>query len=280
MVLLLLYEVKINEVLAKNILTKSNIPDVDLVVNPYIGCVHGCIYCYAEFMKRFTDHHEAWGEFLDVKINSPHLVKPKGHYNDKIILMSSVTDPYLPHERKYELTRKILKKLIPHQPTIQVLTKSDLVIRDIDILKQFKNAEVGISVSTMNDNLAKQLEPRASVPSKRFDAIQKCHEEGLKTYVFISPIFPYITEINEIMEMTVDQVDYFMFENLNVRPHNRNRIFNFIRKNKPGLLKEYKTIFNKPQDFSYWEMLSKKIDHLGKFYNVDCVNCFHYGGFT
>ena len=270
----------IKEIHVKGILTKSNIPDIDLVVNPYIGCVHGCIYCYAEFMKRFTNHHEPWGEFLDIKINSSELVKPRGQYSNKIILMSSVTDPYLPYERKYELTRKILKKLIAHQPTISILTKSDLVIRDIDILKQFKNVEIGISVSTMNDLLVKQLEPRASIPLRRFEAIRNCHEEGLKTYIFFSPIFPYITEIEEIMEKTVEYVDYFMFENLNIRPHNRNRIFKFIKENKPELLAKYKDIFDKPQDLSYWDMLSNKIKNLEKIYNVKCLNCFHHGGFS
>ena len=132
--------------------------------NPYIGCEHGCIYCYAEFMKRFTNHHEPWSEFLDVKVNSPDLVKSRGQYNQKIVLLSSVTDPYLPHERKYELTRKILKKLIPHQPQLTILTKSEMVVRDIDLFRQFKNAEVGISVSTLNQDYSKQLEPRASTP--------------------------------------------------------------------------------------------------------------------
>ncbi|MFX1276177.1 MAG: radical SAM protein [Promethearchaeota archaeon] len=270
----------IQEIIAKSILTKSNIPNVDLVVNPYIGCEHGCIYCYAEFMKRFTAHHEPWGEFLDAKINSPELVKPRGHYTNKIVMFSSVTDPYIPHERKYELTRKILYRLIPYQPSITILTKSELFMRDIELFKQFKNIEVGISISTLNDQYMKQLEPRASIPLRRFNAIKKCHDAGLKTYIFLSPIFPFITEIEEIMEKTVDYVDYFMFENLNVRPHNRKRIFNFIKKNKPNLLSKYKEIFDKPQDHSYWDMLSGKIYNFGKKFNVECINCFHHGGFT
>lgn len=270
----------INEIPAKGILTKSNIPNVDLVVNPYIGCEHGCIYCYAEFMKRFTDHHEPWGEFLDVKINSPELVKLRGQYKNKTVLMSSVTDPYLPHERKYELTRKILRKLIPHQPAISILTKSEMVVRDIDVLKQFKNLKVGISVSTLNLTYVKLLEPRASTPKTRFNAIQKCHEAGLKTYIFISPIFPFLTEIEDIMEANVEFVDYFMFENLNIRPHNRKRIFEFIKNNDPHLLSKYKLIFDKPQDHSYWDVLSDKIEELGKTYNVECMNCFHHGGFS
>ncbi len=269
----------IREIYSKGILTKSHIPDVDLVVNPYVGCEHGCIYCYAEFMKRFTNHHEPWGSFLDIKMNSPNLVKPRGQYRNKKVFLSSVTDPYLPHERKYRLTRKILKKLVTHQPIISILTKSELVERDIELLKKFNNLEVGVSVSTINIEYMKQLEPRASTPIRRFDALKKCKEAGLKTYVFISPIFPYITEVEKIMKMTVDFTDYFMFENLNIRPTNRKKIFDFIKKNRPELQKEYKIIYNKLQDNSYWDLLSFQIEKFSKKFNIECINCFHHGGF-
>jgi len=270
----------IQEVPVKSILTKSNIPSVDLVVNPYVGCEHGCIYCYAEFMKRFTNHHEPWGAFLDVKINSPDLVKPRGEYRNKNVLLSSVTDPYLPHERKYELTRKILEKLVPHQPSLTILTKSELIVRDINILKKFKDIDVSISISTLNEEYTKQLEPRASIPSRRFAALRKCKEAGLKTHVFVSPIFPYITDIEEIMKEAIGFVDYFSFENLNVRPHNRKRVFDFVKKIRPDLLEKYKNIYNKPQDNSYWDTLSDRIIELGIKYEIECVNHFHHGGFS
>ena len=270
----------IREISAAGILTRSNIPNTDLVVNPYIGCEHGCIYCYAEFMKRFTNHREPWGSFLDIKINADSLVKPKGKYHKKRILFSSVTDPYLPHESKYKITRKILQKLISHQPSISILTKSELITRDIDILKQFKTIEVGISVSTTKDELAKQLEPHASSPLKRFAALKKCRDSGLKTYIFISPIFPYISDIGKIMKLTENHADYYMFENLNLRPTNRKKIFDFIKEFTPHLIEKYKVIYNKPYDLSYWDQLSVKIEELSKIFNVRCINCFHHGGFS
>jgi len=97
-------------------------------------------------------------------------------------------------------------------------------------MKKFHNIEVGISVSTINIEYMKQPEPRASIPIRRFEALKKCKETGLKTYVFFSPIFPYITNLEEIMKLAVNFTDYFMFENLNVRPTNRKRIFNFEKK--------------------------------------------------
>ncbi len=93
-------EMKIKEINVRGIITKSNLPGTDYVVNPYIGCQHGCIYCYSEFMKRFTNHHEEWGKFVDVKLNAPELVKSQ--YNGKRILFSSVTDSYQPLEAKYK----------------------------------------------------------------------------------------------------------------------------------------------------------------------------------
>jgi DNA repair photolyase len=140
---------EMREIKAKSILTKSNLPDADYVINPYVGCTHSCIYCYARFMKRFTGHKEEWGKFVDVKINAPELIPEKTlKYKNKFIFLASVTDAYLPLEIKYQLTRKILEKLIPLQPNLGVQTKSDLIIRDIDLLKQFKKCEVGITITT------------------------------------------------------------------------------------------------------------------------------------
>ena len=129
---------EIKEIKVKSIIVKSGLPGADFVINPYIGCVHGCIYCYARFMKRFTGHLEPWGDFVDVKINGPDLIPEKwSKYQGKSIIIGSVTDAYQPIEKKYQLTRRILEKLIPLQPDLEIITKSDLVLRDIDLLKQF-----------------------------------------------------------------------------------------------------------------------------------------------
>ena len=121
---------------AKSIITKSAIPDLDYVINPYVGCQHKCIYCYACFMMRFTNHKgDTWGDFLDIKDYDFTKIKPN-KYDGKNILLSSVTDPYTPSEKKYKSTRKILKQLIGTKAKISVLTKSRLVTRDIDLFKQ------------------------------------------------------------------------------------------------------------------------------------------------
>ncbi len=125
----------VKEILAKSIITKSNLPEADFVINPYTGCSHACNYCYAEFMKKWSNHFEPWGEFVDVKSNALDLIDSPEKYSDKTILLSSVTDPYQPLEAKYQLTRRILEALIPVQPKIGILTKSRLVSRDIDVFR-------------------------------------------------------------------------------------------------------------------------------------------------
>ena len=142
---------KIKEIKAKSIITKTQLPEGDFVINPYIGCMHGCIYCYARFMKRFTGHTEPWGAFVDAKINAADLIPTDvKKYKGKRITLSSVTDAYQPVELKYKLTRKILEKLIPLQPHVDIMTKSDLVLRDIDVIKQFKDCVVAFSILTLS----------------------------------------------------------------------------------------------------------------------------------
>jgi len=258
----------IKEISVKGVVTKSNLPDAEYVINPYVGCQHGCIYCYAEFMKKFTDHHEEWGSFVDVKINSPELLKGlKGRYKGKDIFLSSVTDPYQPLEAKYMLTRKILERLVEEQPIIEILTKSALVKRDIDLFKKFKDISIGISLSTLDNELSRKLEPFTSPPKLRLDALKKCKEAGLKVYVFVSPIIPYITDVDEIVKLS-SFADYVMFENLNLRPTNINKIFDFIRKNRPDVFEDFKRV-----DESYWKDVERNIRKICK----DPRIYFHHG---
>jgi len=262
---------------AKSIIIKSNIPSIDYVINPYIGCQHGCIYCYAEFMIRFTNHKgDKWGEFLDIKTFNLNQIKPQ-KYDGKRILLSSVTDPYLPLERKYQNTRRILESLIGTSAEISVLTKSQLVIRDIDLFKKFKNIEVGISISTLNDNFARIIERAASKPTERLEAIKKIYEAGIKTYTFISPFFPEITDYKAIIEETIDYTDSYMFENLNFRPHNVQRIMRIIKEHYPNLLSKYKEI---QKDRSYWDIIEDEIKNYCEKKKLNYSIEFHHGGFS
>ena len=270
----------IKETVSKNIITKSKLPDTDYVINNYVGCNHGCIYCYAEFMKRFTNHTEKWGEFLDVKkFNEEKFVKYLKKINsDKKILMSSVTDPYNPYEIKYKSTRNILKLFIQANNEhihLEILTKSLLIFRDIDLLKKIKNITVGISLNTLNDNLRRQIEPCAGSIKSRIEILKKLKGENIPVYLFISPIFPMLTQLEEIIATCKDTVDFIYFENLNLRGRYKKIILDFISKNFPEYNQLYQDIYTNNKK-EYWYLLMEDINRLCKIYDIKYKTFFFH----
>ncbi len=244
----------------KTVLTKSNLPDADYVINPYIGCGHGCIYCYADFMKRFTGHAgEKWGEFVDVKINAAETIPITKNFENAVVLLGSVTDPYQQVEAKYQITRQILERLLPLQPNLEILTKSKLIVRDIDLLQKFKNLKVGISMNTLDKTISRKLEPHASSPQSRINTLKQLQEQEIKTYLFVSPIFPGITKPQELIETTQDFVKEYCFENLNIRPNNKTAIESFIQNNYPDLKELYATL---QTNHTIWNNLKEEITKL------------------
>ncbi|MFA7662728.1 MAG: radical SAM protein [Patescibacteria group bacterium] len=266
---------KIKEIQALSIITKSNLPDADFVINPYVGCLHSCIYCYARFMKRFTGHTEDWGKFVDVKINAPDLIPTKTtKYQGKSIFLASVTDAYLPLERKYQLTRKILEKLIPLQPNLGVQTKSDLVTRDIDLLQQFKNCEVGFTITTTDDNLRQEIEPVTSSIQNRILALKKLKAAKIKTYVFIGPILPFLTDWKKIILETKHCSDFYMFENLNIAGSIWESIKKWLKEKHPDLLEKYEQIYFSKND--YWDKIETEINQFCQEQKIAYKIYFHH----
>jgi DNA repair photolyase len=206
--------VLIKEAKARSILSKSGIPGVDYCINPYTGCSHGCRYCYATFMKRFTNHTEPWGSFVDVKINAPYILRKQLRRAQKgSIVISSVTDPYQPLEVRYEITRKCIKELLPYQFSVDILTKSPLVLRDVDLFRRFKDIEVGITITTDDERIRKIFEPKAPHVDARIRTIKKLCEARIRTYVFIGPLLPMNPEV--LCEKLADYVDYVFIDRMN-----------------------------------------------------------------
>ncbi len=181
----------IREIQAKAVLSKSGIPGRRYCINPYVGCAHACRYCYATFMKRFTGHREPWGSFTDVRINAPEVLRRQLRRAEKgDIIISSVTDPYQPVEAEYRITRKCLEVLARFEFPVDILTKSPLISRDIDIILKIKDAEAGITITTDDERVRKIFEPGAPPIPERIEALKKLHEAGIRTYVFIGPVLP------------------------------------------------------------------------------------------
>lgn len=251
---------KINTIQCKTLLTKSRLPEADYCINPYVGCLHGCVYCYSRFMKRFTGHTERWGEFVDVKINASEVLEKELSRNPKrgVVLLGSVTDAYQPVEKKYKITRGILEVLLRYDFSISILTKSDLVIRDINLLKRFSDCEVGLTITTLDEQIAKDFEPRSSSPQKRLQALETLHNLGIRTYGFVGPILPELTNLESIFSALQGKVDFVMAESLNMKCGNWENIQSLLERKYPYLLALYRSRL----DQRYWQQIERRLREL------------------
>lgn len=246
---------KLTQIQTKSILSKSNLPVADYSVNPYVGCQYKCKYCYASFMKKFTGHTESWGDFVDVKYWEP--IKNPSKYANKEIFIGSVTDPYQPLEAKYQRTRKLLQELQGSQCKISIATKSDLVLRDIDILKTFADARVSFSINTLDENFRKDMDYSVSI-KRKISAMQKLYESGIRTTCFISPIFPEITDVKAIIKECKDICNLIWLENLNLRGEYKPVILRYIKEKYPNLIALYDEIYRYNKK-DYWFKLHEEI---------------------
>lgn len=245
----------IKEIESKSIITKTDIPVCDYAVNPYVGCTHGCKYCYASFMKRFTGHPEEWGSFLDVKY-WPEIKKPE-KYAGKELFFGTVTDPYNPQEELYGRTRALLEQLRGSGVKLSIQTKSDLVLRDIELIKSFPDARVGFSINTLDETFREDMDRAVSI-KRRLAAMKRLHDEGIRTTCFISPIFPGVTDVPAIIEQVKNQCNLIWLENLNLRGSYKGVIFNYIRENYPQLVSIYDEIYTHGSRL-YWETLDAQL---------------------
>jgi len=270
---------KLNLVRAKSIFIKSGLPESDYVINPYNGCLFGCMYCYAAQIARWKHPDEVWGTYLDVKINAPEILKKELTKLEKrletknfgTVFFSSVTDPYVGMEAKYQLTRKCLKVLVDlgYEGNISIQTKSPLVTKDIDVLKKLKDVTIGFTVTTLDDKVSRFLEVKAPPVTSRISALKKLREEGISTYAFIGPLLPYFIKNEEKINQLLDKlqevgVKEVWFEHINLSPKIKNRLFNFLKKELPKLV-EY---FIKADTEEYREKLEKIIHKAMKDRNL------------
>ena len=258
----------IREVETKNIMTKSALPVGGYSVNPYVGCTHGCKYCYASFMKRFTGHTERWGTFLDVK-RWP-VIKNPWKYKGQRVVIGSVTDGYNPQEEQFGNTRRILEQLKGSGAEILICTKSDLVVRDLELLKTMGKVTVSWSINTLDEQFRADMDQAVSI-ERRLAAMKKVYDAGIRTVCFISPVFPGITDFEAIFERVRNQCDLVWLENLNLRGGFKKDIMDYIQEKYPDIVPLYDAIYNK-KDRSYFQMLEKKAKRLASNNNCPFVD--------
>lgn len=248
-------ELVLKDIDVKSVLTKSNLPVADYSVNPYTGCTHACKYCYASFMKRFSKHAEPWGGFVDVK-HWPEIKNPK-RYAGKELFIGSVTDPYQPQEETCRRTRALLEQMQGSGCKISIATKSDLVLRDLDLIKSFPDARVSWSINTLDEDFRKEMDEAVSI-ERRLAAMRAFHDAGVRTTCFISPIFPGITDVPAIIRRAKDQCNLVWLENLNLWGGYKGDILGYIAEKHPGLVPLYEKIYQK-NDRSYWAGLDEEM---------------------
>ena len=205
---------RVREIMSRTVLTKTGIEGYSYCINPYVGCQHGCRYCYASFMKRFTGHSEPWGEFVDVKINAPQvLARQLQRPKEGSVLIGTVTDPYQPLEKKYRITQGCLEALLESPLSLNILTRSPLAIRDIDLFNKLHDIKIGFSITTDSEETKKLFEPNAPSILSRVEALRKTHDAGISTYVFIGPMLPL--DPKKIVDMIAGAADSVLIDRLN-----------------------------------------------------------------
>ncbi len=270
--------VKVREISCRSILSPSKIPGCDYAINPYIGCQHGCVWCYSKFMKNYTGHdNDEWGNFVDVKINAPDILakeikKLKGSPE---IFFSSVCDPYQPLEGKYKLTRQCLEILSHYPFSVSILTQSKLVARDIDLFKKFKKIEVGMSFITLDERATRIFQPITASPEKRIETLKKLHQAGIKTYLHVGPILPVFTNFEEIFKAVFPWVDTVMGETLNTRGENWTNLIKALSFHYPKLLPEFKKA--KFYDSNYLSQLKNDFRKAAQKYGIKITGVYTHG---
>jgi DNA repair photolyase len=197
--------VTVREIRCQTALNRTRIPGYRYCLNPYLGCAHGCRYCYADTVLRFSGHPARWGEFVAAKANFAEVLRReltrKGDLAGRILL-GTVTDAYQPAEAEYGLTRACLEAFVEVCPgaEVEVLTKSDLVVRDADLLRRLRNSSVGFTVTTIRDEIAAVLEPGAPPPRARLRAASHLLAAGVPVWAFVAPLLPGVTDAPGTLE--------------------------------------------------------------------------------
>jgi DNA repair photolyase len=217
-----------------------------------------------------------WGKFVKAKQNIAEILsneikrKPRG-----IVGVSTVTDPYQPMESKMQLTRKCLEILAKNNFPTSIQTKSILVLRDIDIMK-LKKIDVGVTITTMDRDLAKKLEPRSSPPDARSHVLEELAPRGFETWIFLGPIIPEINDdkesITQIIEVAKKTKSKLIYDRLNLKQWVLESMTPFLEEEKPGLAQRLPAVLSAKSN--YWRTISSMVEDLCKERSVICEPAF------
>jgi len=235
----------------------------DYTIDPYQNCEYGCIYCDSSFDKDVI-----------IKNNITTLLQKELKKNTQgNIIIGSVNDPYQKIEEKEEKTKEILNLIKEHNFSCHILTKSDLVVRDIKILEKIKNCTVTVSISTINNKKKEIFENRLPTPETRLKIIKKLNENKIKAGLALIPVIPYLVEeeIEEILEQAKNyKASYFLFKYLELKGFQKDIFYKKLKAKYPGLLNKYKNLYSEsylPNE-EYIKKTNNKIEELIDKYEI------------
>jgi len=241
--------VAVRETACKSILNTSSLGGYSL--NCYTGCAHACAYCYARFMQRFHPHPEAWGQFVDVKANALEVLQRQlRRCRPGEVFVSSACDGWQPLEAERELTRQCCRLLLEHGFTVSALTKSALILRDLDVLAE-GDARVGVTLTALDERLRELWEPGAGTVRERLRVLAEAHEAGLPTRVMCGPLLPFLSDSQQAIETMFAElgdrgVGWIWVDALNPRPRVWEAVSDLLRRHFPGLLPRYRSLLFDP----------------------------------
>ncbi|HET7814318.1 MAG TPA: radical SAM protein [Candidatus Baltobacteraceae bacterium] len=237
---------------AKSVLNRVTGMPFSWSINPYRGCYHRCVFCYARRSHTFLDEDgvDRWGSRIYVKTNAPAVLRTelaKRSWRHEDVAIGTVTDPYQPLEGKYRLTRGILQALHDYDTPAGLITRSPLVVRDIDVLTSLARkagASVSISIATLDESLAREIEPTVAPPKKRLQAVEMLASAGIRVNVALAPILPQITDDPKSLEAVVraarDAGATRVWHNtLYLHDVTRDAFFGYLRARRPELIAQY-----------------------------------------
>jgi len=257
-------------------ISHSKLPGLDYSLNPYFGCEHGCIYCYSPSVFRNKEIVKNWGKFVKAKINivdvlSKQLKKiPKG-----VVGMSTVTDPYQPLEAKLQLSKRCIEELSANEFPISIQTKSDLVLRDKDLINS-EGFDIGVTLITLDNDLARRLGPRTSSPESLIQVLEELSERGVDTWIFYGPVIPEINDgednIIKLVNLAKKTKSELIYDRLNPKFWVLDSMKPFLEKEKPGLKYRLPNLIK--QNSEYWCIFREKIETICSKKGVRCKPAF------
>lgn len=248
-------------------------------LNIYRGCLHRCHYCYAIYSHKYINSRDFFGEIF-VKKNIAEVLEKElssKSWNRETINLGSVTDSYQKAEEDYKIMPDILKLLIKYKTPMCISTKSDLILRDFDLIAKLSNivpVKIASTITTSDEKLSSLIEPNVISPLKRFETLKEFKKTNAIVGVHTMPILPFITEDdleNIFIKTKENNLDYIICEVLNLRGECRKIYLNFVRKNFPEHYKKYLYIYNNNGELKeeYKNRIYKKIKSLEEKYNLN-----------